>query len=63
VRTLSVKVLKKEIDVPIPGREVQMRVVDLAKLAARESELVLGIDSVRKKFLESVLVKHIAEKS
>jgi len=49
--------------VPIPGREVQMRVVGLAKLAARESELVLGIDSVRKKFLESVLVKHIAEKS
>jgi hypothetical protein len=54
--------LWKEIDVPIPCREVQMRVVGLAKLAARESELVRGIDSFRKKFLESVLVKHIAER-
>ena len=63
VRTLSVKVLKQEIDVPIPSREVQMGVVRLAKLAARESELVRGIDSFRKKFLEAVLVKHIVERS
>lgn len=63
VRTLSVKVLKYEVDIPVPKKDVQLKVVQLANLAARESDLVRDIDAVRKKYVESVLMSYVGGNS
>ncbi len=63
VKTLSIRVLKEDLKIPVPSLETQRKVIELASLAARERELVSLIAEKRQQFLDVAMEKMVTEVS